>query len=93
MSKKNKIIRHRTKQEKKSTTIPSFLFCKNNYKWLLGGLGLIMLGYILMMGGGSNNPDVFNPAIFNFRRIRLAPLIILLGFATQVYAILKPKCK
>lgn len=53
------------------------------------GLGFIALGFILMSGGGSGDPNVFNPEIFNFRRIRLAPTLVLIGFGIQVYAILK----
>jgi len=68
------------------------LFCSSQYKWLLGGLALIILGYVLMAGGGSKDPSVFNPAIFSFRRIRLAPFLVLSGFAAEIYAILKP-CK
>lgn len=52
------------------------------------GLGLIALGYILMSGGGSEDPNVFDESIFNFRRIRLAPTLVLLGLGMQVYAIL-----
>jgi hypothetical protein len=52
------------------------------------GLGLIALGFILMAGGGSDDPNVFNPEIYNIRRIRVAPTLILIGFGIQVYAIL-----
>lgn len=52
------------------------------------GLGVIALGFILMAGGGSDDPNVFNPDIYSFRRIRLAPALVLLGFAIEVYAIL-----
>ena len=52
------------------------------------GLALITLGFILMSGGGSEDPDVFNPEIYNFRRIKLAPTLVLIGFGIQVYAIL-----
>lgn len=55
---------------------------------MLIGLAVIALGFILMSGGGSDNPDVFNPEIYNFRRIRLAPTLVLIGFAIEVYAIL-----
>ena len=65
------------------------LFGKENYKWMLIGLGVIALGFILMVGGGSKDPTVFNPGIFSFRRIRLAPFLVLLGFAIEIYAILK----
>lgn len=66
-----------------------FLFEKINYKILLIGIGAIALGFILMSGGGSEDPTVFNEDIFNFRRIRLAPTTVLIGFAITVYAILK----
>ena len=66
-----------------------FLFGKQNYKIMLIGLGFIALGFILMAGGGSDDPNVFNPEIYNFRRIRLAPTLILIGFAIEIYAILK----
>ncbi len=66
-----------------------FLFEKVNYKILLIGIGVIALGFILMSGGGSDDPNVFNDEIFNFRRIRLAPTTVLIGFGITVYAILK----
>ncbi|MBB1192965.1 DUF3098 domain-containing protein [Flavobacterium sp. SOK18b] len=66
-----------------------FLFEKVNYKILLIGLGVIALGFILMSGGGSEDPTVFNEDIFNFRRIRLAPTTVLIGFGITIYAILK----
>lgn len=69
------------------------LFGKGNYKFLLLSLSLIAIGFILMSGGGSDDPNVFNPEIFNFRRIRLAPTIVLLGFGVAIYAILMPPKK
>ncbi len=74
------------KEIKKQQT--EFIFGKKNYKWMLIGLGIIALGFILMSGGGSDNPEVFNPEIYSWRRIRLAPAVILLGFGIEVYAIL-----
>lgn len=68
---------------------PEFLFDKVNYKILLVGLAVIALGFILMSGGGSEDPNVFNEAIFSFRRIRLAPAFVLLGFGITIYSILK----
>ncbi len=65
-----------------------FIFGKKNYKFMLLGIGFIALGFILMAGGGSDDPNVFNPEIYSWRRIRLAPAIILIGFAIEVYAIL-----
>jgi hypothetical protein len=68
---------------------PEFLFDKVNYKILLVGLAVIALGFILMSGGGSEDPNVFNEAIFSFRRIRLAPAVVLLGFGITIYSIVK----
>ena len=59
---------------------------------MLIGIGLILLGYLLMIGGGSKDPEVFNPAIFDFRRITLAPMVCLAGFVTIIIAIMwQPK--
>jgi hypothetical protein len=66
-----------------------FLFEKENYIILLVGIAVIALGFLLMSGGGSDNPNVFNEEIFNFRRIRLAPTTVLIGFGITIYAILK----
>jgi len=69
------------------------LFSKRNYRFLLLSIEVIALGFILMAGGGSDDPNVFNPEIFNFRRIRLAPTIVLTGFGLAIYAILTPSKK
>ena len=66
-----------------------FLFDKVNYKILLVGIAVITLGFILMSGGGSDDPKVFSDAIFDFRRIRLAPTTVLIGFGITVWSILK----
>ena len=66
-----------------------FLFEKANYKILLIGIAVIVLGFILMSGGGSDDPKVFSDEIFNFRRIRLAPTVVLIGFGITVYSIIK----
>lgn len=60
-----------------------------NYKLMLIGLVAIILGFVLMLGGGSKDPNVFNWEMFSFRRITLAPLLVLGGFAFEVYAIMK----
>ncbi|MEO8234390.1 MAG: DUF3098 domain-containing protein [Flavobacterium sp.] len=70
-----------------------FLFEKVNYKILLIGIAVIAVGFILMSGGGSDNPAVFNKEIFSFRRIRLAPTMVLIGFGITVYSILKKSKK
>lgn len=74
------------KQEVKQGT--EFIFKKKNFTWMLIGLGVIAFGFILMSGGGSDDPNVFNPEIYSWRRIRLAPAVILIGFGIEVYAIL-----
>lgn len=77
-----------TKNKQKSPHTNHFLFGKKNYKFMLIGISIIVLGFILMSGGGSDNPKVFNPEIYNFRRIRLAPTLVLLGLGIEIYAIL-----
>ncbi len=68
---------------------PDFLFESINYKILLIGLAVIGLGFILMSGGGSDDPNVFSEDIFNFRRIRLAPTVVLIGFGVVIFSIFK----
>ncbi len=75
-------------KRRKEASKSEFIFGKRNYKFMFIGIVFIALGLILMSGGGSDDPNVFNPEIFNFRRIRLAPTLILIGFAIQIYAIL-----
>ena len=75
-------------QKRNNDTKPQFIFGKRNYKWLFIGLAFITVGFILMSGGGSDDPNVFDESIFNWRRIRLAPTLVLIGFGIQVYAIL-----
>jgi hypothetical protein len=75
-------------QKRKEASKNEFIFGKKNYKFMLIGLGFIALGFILMSGGGSDDPNVFDPSIFSWRRIRLAPTLVLIGFGIQVYAIL-----
>jgi hypothetical protein len=70
-----------------------FLFDKVNYKILLIGIGVIALGFILMSGGGSDDPKVYSDAIFNFQRIRLAPTTVLIGFGITIYSIFKKNNK
>ncbi|MCC6690599.1 MAG: DUF3098 domain-containing protein [Bacteroidia bacterium] len=66
-----------------------FAFAKINYQIMLAGIALLVIGFVLMAGGGSDDPNVFNPEIFSFRRITLAPIIVLTGFATVMFAIMK----
>lgn len=69
---------------------PDFLFDKSNYTWMLIGVAVILLGLLLMAGGKSPDPHKFNyDEIYSFRRITLAPMLILLGLGIEVYAIIK----
>ncbi|MGN7719147.1 DUF3098 domain-containing protein [Chitinophaga sp. 22620] len=80
------------KELKQGEQQPS-LFGKMNYQLMLAGLALIVIGFLLMMGGDSSDPNRFSPEeVYSFRRITLAPIVILLGLAVEVYAIMrKPK--
>ena len=66
-----------------------FALSSQNYKMIAIGFGIIIIGFILMAGGRSNDPNVFDPAIFNFQRITLAPMIVLFGFIFEIWAIMK----
>lgn len=65
-------------------------FGKSNYTWMLIGAVCIIIGMFLMSGGKSPNPDVFNAnEVYSFRRITLAPIVIIIGFVIEIYAIFK----
>jgi membrane-bound ClpP family serine protease len=66
-----------------------FAFGKVNYTIMLIGIGLILLGFILMAGGGTKDPNEFSEAIFNTQRITIAPILVLSGFVLEIYAIVK----
>jgi len=71
-----------------------FPFNTTNIKWILGGVVLLILGYFLMSGGGSDDPNVFTgDELFSFRRITLAPLVVLGGYAVVIIGILKKSAK
>ena len=65
-----------------------FAFGRRNYKFMFIGIAIIAVGFLLMSGGGSKDPKVFNPEIFNFRRIKLAPTIVIFGFILAIFSIL-----
>ena len=65
------------------------VFGKKNYQLMLLGLIFITLGFFLMSGGGSEDPNIFNDEIYNFRRIRVAPILVVFGFIIEVHAIMK----
>ncbi len=81
--KTTKKVEEQKKREKQMT------LTLGNYKLMLIGLGIIVLGFILMVGGGSDDPNLFSDEIFSFRRITLAPILVLGGFAFEIYAIMK----
>jgi len=69
-----------------------FAFGKTNYQLLVLGVIFLLIGYILMIGGGSNDPNVFSDKIFDFQRLTLAPILLIIGFVIEVFAIMiKPK--
>ena len=68
---------------------PVFALGKENYILMLVGVALIILGFVLMTGGGSKDPNVFNEDMFDFRRLTLAPILILTGFGIEIVAIMK----
>lgn len=78
----------------------TFYFGKENYKWMLIGIAIIIFGFLLMMGKGANttpqgtfDPNYWNEDIFSLLRIRIAPLLVIIGFSVEVYAILKRNTK
>ena len=77
------------KQPPVSKKVSEFAFGKENYRLLFIGLAFIALGFILMIGGGSKDPNVFNPAIFDFQHITLAPILVLAGYVIEIFAIMK----
>ncbi len=69
-------------------------FGKQNYQLLIAGIVIVILGYLTMIGGGSEDPKVFNPAIFDTQRITIAPMLVLVGFIVVIVAIMwRPKTK
>jgi hypothetical protein len=66
-----------------------FAFGKENYVIMLIGIAVIFVGFLCMTGGSSPDPAGFNPEMFSFRRITLAPILVILGFVIEVYAIVK----
>ena len=67
----------------------NFAFDRDNYKWLLIGMAFLLVGYLLMIGGGSDDPDVFNYSMFNFQRLTLSPILLIIGYLLGIYAIMK----
>ncbi|WP_418983524.1 DUF3098 domain-containing protein [Alistipes sp.] len=68
---------------------PRLPLTRRNYVILAAGFLVILLGFVLMAGGGSDSPDEFNYAMFSWRRITLAPILVIGGFVVEIYAIMK----
>ena len=77
------------KQPNDTPENPRMPLTRRNYILLAAGFGIVLLGFVLMAGGGSDSPDEFNYAMFSWRRITLAPILVIGGFAVEAYAILK----
>jgi len=88
MAKKEIIKKDNSKETVEVNKPKEMPFGKLNYILVLVGIAFIALGFILMTGGGSDNPDVFNKEMFDFRRITLAPILCLIGFVIEVVAIM-----
>jgi hypothetical protein len=74
------------KEIKQSVDFP---FGRINFLWTLIGLAIIFLGFMLMVGGGSDDPAVWDPSIFSTTRITIAPTLVIIGFIVEVFAIMK----
>jgi len=76
------------KKEEKGTKM-NFALGRENYKLLAIGFIIIVAGFLLMLGGKTDDPNVFSEKIFSFRRITLAPIVVLAGFVFEIWAIMK----
>lgn len=75
---------------KSSAPVTPFIFDKTNYIIMVAGVVVILLGFLLMSGGGTSNHDVFpKEELYSFRRITLAPIVVMIGFGIEIFAILK----
>lgn len=73
---------------KENTEDAGFALPKRNVLYIIAGFAVMVLGYVLMAGGGSDDPNVFNEGMFSFRRIVLAPVVILIGMVMEIWAIM-----
>lgn len=87
---KPQIIYHMATSKNNIPTQADYVFGRENYILVIGSFVIVLIGFLLMMGGGSDDPNVFNKEeIYSFRRITLAPVVVLFGYALGVYAIFK----
>ena len=84
-----KIIQMKNTKNNKQNVGSQFAFHKENYKFLFLGLILLIIGFVLMIGGGSDDPTKFSDAIFDSQRLTIAPLLLIAGFTVEMWAILK----
>ena len=77
------------KEEKAPVVVGTFAFQKENYMIILAGVAVLAIGYLLMVGGGADNPNEFNPEIFSARRVTVAPITLLIGFGIVFWGIMK----
>lgn len=77
--------------KEKDKKCEEMVFSWVNYKCMLLGVLLLIVGFVLMAGGGSDDPNVFNEAVFSWRRIVLAPIVVLSGFGVVGYSIFRPR--
>jgi len=89
MAKTIKTVASETTKKADDSSRPVFAFGKENYLIMLAGVALVIIGFILMTGGGSKDPNVFNEDMFDFRRLTLSPILILVGFGLGIVAIMK----
>lgn len=82
------------KTQKKTEDGPRFAFDRQNYILVIIGLVVLGIGLLLLIGGGSDDPNVFNESLFDFQRLTLAPILILAGYIIEIFAIMRlPKSK
>lgn len=89
MTKKSKA----TNNPNKTDNLVTFAFTKQNYRLLIIGIIVMTLGFLLMIGGGSDDPAVFSDKIFSFRRLTLAPILIIAGYVIEIFAIMQKSKK
>lgn len=87
--KRDKLSPSKQEEKAKREVVSTFSFGRDNYMFILIGIGVLVLGYLLMIGGGSDSPDKYNPEIFSSQRITVAPVTLLIGFAIVLYGIMK----
>jgi len=89
MIEKKKQVSPPKKQKTTESKTVEFAFGRQNYTLLILGVVVIILGFVLMIGGGSDDPNVFNEKIFSVRRITIAPILIIIGYVIEIFAIMK----